>query len=201
MTSESGDAESGSQPSDASSTSHTRKHVCPHCAKRFNRPSSLRIHINTHTGTTPFRCPYPNCSRAFNVSSTMQLHYRNHSAAGAGPRSSTFSPCSSLDPDLSFREKTRRKAATPPPAVATSHSRRAHPYHLHIAHRLPRRSSTSKSPSLELLIALPRSDRPIHQPCSHFDWAPVLFVAPASPDYESCRDSFGYEESVARRRW
>jgi uncharacterized Zn-finger protein len=29
-----------------------RKHVCPTCAKRFNRPSSLKIHVNTHTGAT-----------------------------------------------------------------------------------------------------------------------------------------------------
>lgn len=29
-----------------------RKHVCPTCFKRFNRPSSLRIHLNTHTGAT-----------------------------------------------------------------------------------------------------------------------------------------------------
>ncbi|KAJ7736121.1 hypothetical protein B0H16DRAFT_1574541, partial [Mycena metata] len=29
-----------------------KKHVCPTCAKRFNRPSSLRIHVNTHTGAT-----------------------------------------------------------------------------------------------------------------------------------------------------
>lgn len=29
-----------------------KKHVCPTCNKRFNRPSSLRIHVNTHTGAT-----------------------------------------------------------------------------------------------------------------------------------------------------
>jgi len=29
-----------------------RKHVCSTCFKRFNRPSSLRIHLNTHTGAT-----------------------------------------------------------------------------------------------------------------------------------------------------
>jgi uncharacterized Zn-finger protein len=29
-----------------------RKHVCTTCFKRFNRPSSLRIHLNTHTGAT-----------------------------------------------------------------------------------------------------------------------------------------------------
>lgn len=27
-----------------------KKHQCPQCSKRFNRPSSLRIHVNTHTG-------------------------------------------------------------------------------------------------------------------------------------------------------
>ena len=29
-----------------------KKHICPTCFKRFNRPSSLRIHVNTHTGAT-----------------------------------------------------------------------------------------------------------------------------------------------------
>ncbi|KJA14465.1 hypothetical protein HYPSUDRAFT_150411, partial [Hypholoma sublateritium FD-334 SS-4] len=55
-----------------------KKHVCPTCLKRFNRPSSLRIHVNTHTGATPFRCPWPNCGREFNVNSNMRRHYRNH---------------------------------------------------------------------------------------------------------------------------
>ncbi|KAF9478450.1 hypothetical protein BDN70DRAFT_808829, partial [Pholiota conissans] len=55
-----------------------KKHVCPTCFKRFNRPSSLRIHVNTHTGATPFCCPWPNCGRKFNVNSNMRRHYRNH---------------------------------------------------------------------------------------------------------------------------
>ena len=76
-----------------------RKHVCPTCFKRFNRPSSLRIHLNTHTGATrkyplwvlfmpipsiyvwfslAFKCPWPNCGREFNVNSNMRRHYRNH---------------------------------------------------------------------------------------------------------------------------
>ncbi|KAF8874872.1 hypothetical protein CPB84DRAFT_1689911, partial [Gymnopilus junonius] len=58
--------------------SNGKKHVCPTCFKRFNRPSSLRIHVNTHTGATPFRCPWPNCGREFNVNSNMRRHYRNH---------------------------------------------------------------------------------------------------------------------------
>ncbi|KAK2465844.1 hypothetical protein APHAL10511_001485 [Amanita phalloides] len=59
-----------------------KKHICPTCSKRFNRPSSLRIHVNTHTGATPFRCPWPNCGREFNVNSNMRRHYRNHTSPG-----------------------------------------------------------------------------------------------------------------------
>ncbi|KAI0092687.1 hypothetical protein BDY19DRAFT_499212 [Irpex rosettiformis] len=55
-----------------------KKHCCPHCNKRFNRPSSLNIHVNTHTGAKPFICPYPGCQRRFNVNSNMRRHYRNH---------------------------------------------------------------------------------------------------------------------------
>ncbi|KAJ7736123.1 hypothetical protein B0H16DRAFT_1239265, partial [Mycena metata] len=55
------------------------KHPCPTCGKQFNRPSSLRIHVNTHTGAMPFQCPHPGCGRAFNVNSNMRRHFRNHS--------------------------------------------------------------------------------------------------------------------------
>ncbi|KAJ7024902.1 hypothetical protein C8F04DRAFT_149462 [Mycena alexandri] len=41
--------------------------------------SSLRIHVNTHTGAQSFLCPYPGCGRAFNVNSNMRRHFRNHS--------------------------------------------------------------------------------------------------------------------------
>ncbi|KAF8644327.1 hypothetical protein AX16_008535 [Volvariella volvacea WC 439] len=59
-----------------------KKHICPTCSKKFNRPSSLKIHVNTHTGATPFRCPWPNCGREFNVNSNMRRHYRNHGSPG-----------------------------------------------------------------------------------------------------------------------
>ncbi|KAJ7117183.1 hypothetical protein C8R44DRAFT_539071, partial [Mycena epipterygia] len=55
-----------------------KKYVCSICLKRFDRPSSLRTHANTHTGATPFRCPHPGCRRAFNIDSNMRRHFRSH---------------------------------------------------------------------------------------------------------------------------
>ncbi|SJL17182.1 uncharacterized protein ARMOST_20727 [Armillaria ostoyae] len=74
---------------------HDRKHICTLCNKRFNRPSSLRTHVNTHTGATPFQCPFPRCGRSFNVNSNMRRHYRNHtnsSYASLVPAPSSSSP-------------------------------------------------------------------------------------------------------------
>jgi len=89
-----------------------RRHACPHCAKRFNRPSSLAIHVNTHTGDkrkglnpsfrsyqslrvspAAFKCPFPNCGREFNVNSNMRRHYRKHltSASPQTPRQGSSS--------------------------------------------------------------------------------------------------------------
>lgn len=78
-------------PADKQSDSG-RRHACPHCAKRFNRPSSLAIHVNTHTGDKPFKCPFPNCGREFNVNSNMRRHYRKHLTATApqAPRPGSF---------------------------------------------------------------------------------------------------------------
>ena len=36
-----------------------KKHECSICFKRFNRPSSLRIHVNTHTGATRQSSSHP----------------------------------------------------------------------------------------------------------------------------------------------
>ncbi|KAJ6464838.1 hypothetical protein C8R45DRAFT_840071, partial [Mycena sanguinolenta] len=55
-----------------------RKHVCYTCGKSFMRPSSLRIHANTHTGAKPYECPLETCGRAFSVNSNMRRHFRSH---------------------------------------------------------------------------------------------------------------------------
>lgn len=78
-----------SEDDDEGLAKEDKKHICTVCNKRFNRPSSLRIHVNTHTGATPFLCPFPGCGRGFNVNSNMRRHYRNHTnpgAAATGPK-------------------------------------------------------------------------------------------------------------------
>ncbi|KAH9949161.1 hypothetical protein B0H21DRAFT_688739, partial [Amylocystis lapponica] len=65
-----------------------KKHLCPYCAKPFNRPSSLSIHINSHTGAKPFQCPI--CGRCFSVNSNMRRHYRNHAQSTGGSGASSY---------------------------------------------------------------------------------------------------------------
>ncbi|KAJ3762801.1 hypothetical protein EV360DRAFT_78949 [Lentinula raphanica] len=70
----SGDLPSSSAPSSA-------KYECSFCGKGFNRPSSLKIHLNSHTGEKPFLCPFDGCGRSFSVLSNMRRHARVHNQA------------------------------------------------------------------------------------------------------------------------
>ncbi|KAH9843618.1 uncharacterized protein C8Q71DRAFT_729293 [Rhodofomes roseus] len=78
-----------------------KRHACPFCPRRFNRPSSLAIHLNTHTGAKPYACPA--CGRQFSVNSNMRRHYRNHFSDGQrsgtlrSPRLDVHQPVDSLD--------------------------------------------------------------------------------------------------------
>ncbi|WRT69302.1 uncharacterized protein IL334_006286 [Kwoniella shivajii] len=63
-----------------------RKHICPVCDKRFNRPSSLNTHMSVHTGAKPYICTRPDCQRRFSVSSNLRRHERTHDSRAGKER-------------------------------------------------------------------------------------------------------------------
>ncbi|GAA5833869.1 hypothetical protein JCM9279_001647 [Rhodotorula babjevae] len=65
------------------------RYGCPHCPKRFARPSSLRIHMHSHTGEKPFTCPM--CDRAFSVQSNLRRHLKIHKGGSATTPSASAS--------------------------------------------------------------------------------------------------------------
>ncbi|CCH62261.1 hypothetical protein TBLA_0G03240 [Henningerozyma blattae CBS 6284] len=54
------------------------KYHCDICHKFFRRPSSLKTHMNIHTGVKPYLCPYNNCYKPFNAKSNMLRHFKLH---------------------------------------------------------------------------------------------------------------------------
>lgn len=64
------------------------KYECPYCGKGFTRPSSLKIHVHSHTGERPFKCTFEECNRTFSVQSNMRRHARTHLQSGNEARES-----------------------------------------------------------------------------------------------------------------
>ncbi|KAI8609408.1 hypothetical protein BC830DRAFT_1054687, partial [Chytriomyces sp. MP71] len=53
-----------------------RRYMCNVCSKRFTRPSTLRTHMNSHTGERPYPCPSQGCEWKFTVLSNLKRHMR-----------------------------------------------------------------------------------------------------------------------------
>ncbi|KAH7923453.1 hypothetical protein BV22DRAFT_582517 [Leucogyrophana mollusca] len=67
----------------------SKMHQCDTCAKSFPRPSGLRTHMNSHTGSKPYKCSVPGCTKAFAVRSNAKRHLRTH---GINPSTCDSSP-------------------------------------------------------------------------------------------------------------
>ncbi|KAJ3229413.1 hypothetical protein HDU81_005382 [Chytriomyces hyalinus] len=53
-----------------------RRYLCSLCSKRFTRPSTLRTHMNSHTGERPFVCTAAGCGWKFTVLSNLKRHLK-----------------------------------------------------------------------------------------------------------------------------
>ncbi|BFZ58512.1 hypothetical protein PYCC9005_005575 [Savitreella phatthalungensis] len=54
------------------------RYVCEQCFKPFSRPSSLKIHLHSHTGERPFSCTVAGCDKSFSVRSNLRRHLKTH---------------------------------------------------------------------------------------------------------------------------
>ncbi|KAF7315449.1 hypothetical protein MIND_00059800 [Mycena indigotica] len=106
-------------PAYATPESSATKYECPYCGKGFTRPSSLKIHLNSHTGEKPFVCPVEGCGRSFSVLSNMRRHARVHVAPSAMDVDGT----PSLHPTTSSSSSRTHRRRT---SSASSNSRRSH---------------------------------------------------------------------------
>lgn len=53
-----------------------RPYACELCAKQFQSPSTLKMHMRCHTGEKPYQCK--TCGRCFSVQGNLQKHERIH---------------------------------------------------------------------------------------------------------------------------
>ncbi|XP_013361715.1 PREDICTED: zinc finger and BTB domain-containing protein 38 [Chinchilla lanigera] len=54
----------------------SKPYVCELCAKQFQSPSTLKMHMRCHTGEKPYQCK--TCGRCFSVQGNLQKHERIH---------------------------------------------------------------------------------------------------------------------------
>ncbi|KAH9911336.1 uncharacterized protein BXZ73DRAFT_108071 [Epithele typhae] len=165
-------------PADECPPGDDRRHGCGICHRRFNRPSSLLIHMNSHTGAQPFECPFPGCTRRFSVNSNMRRHYRNHREGALAGSAAQTNP----SPRMQYRNPY-----PPPPYHAPSASPSASS-----AYSSFTEGSDDHPDTVTAHLDVPRSPTlscasPPSRTRSHSDTHPALRVAPAvEPRRRSC---------------
>ncbi|KAF8518517.1 hypothetical protein BU17DRAFT_90842 [Hysterangium stoloniferum] len=104
-----GKRNSGYEDEDEAGDDTTKKHACPHCGKRFGRPSSLKAHEVVHTEDKPHECPFPGCGKSFTVPSNMRRHYRSaHTNEGKGDEDAGYSSAYPSSSNNYYSSSSRR---------------------------------------------------------------------------------------------
>lgn len=53
-----------------------KKHKCPLCLARFQRPEHVKRHLKSHSTDKPFQCDWPGCGRRFNRKDNLKAHLK-----------------------------------------------------------------------------------------------------------------------------
>ncbi|RLV93283.1 Cell wall integrity transcriptional regulator CAS5 [Spathaspora sp. JA1] len=53
-----------------------KKHKCPICESRFQRPEHVKRHMKSHSSEKPFQCDEPNCGKRFNRKDNLKAHLK-----------------------------------------------------------------------------------------------------------------------------
>ncbi|XP_063621699.1 myc-associated zinc finger protein [Cydia splendana] len=92
-------------------------HACVYCGRLYSRRYGLKIHLRTHTGYKPLRCPH--CRRAFGDPSNLNKHVKLH-GAGRGGGAHACGVCGKLlvrRRDLERHMRARHAHTAPPCGV------------------------------------------------------------------------------------